>query len=856
MLRTGIYLQGRYEILGLIGSGGMADVYKAKCHKLNRLVAIKVLKEEFSDDSGFLGKFQMEAQAAAGLSHPNIVNVYDVVDEGNIHCIVMELIEGITLKSYILKKGKLEVKEAVGIAIQVAQGIAAAHEQKIIHRDIKPQNMIISRDGKVKVADFGIARAATTQTMTSEAMGSVHYISPEQARGGYSDARSDIYSLGITMYEMVTGRLPFEGENTVAIAIAQLQEPITRPSFYNPEIPVSLEGIILKCTEKKPERRYSQILEVIADLRRMLVHPDDDFVQPVPEVDMGAGTVVIGKEELEEIKRGIDSAREWDSLGSRDSMAVRDGIRDWEISGSRENMISRDNSRDWDNTNGRDSMTYRDNGRANTGGNMAYRDSNRDWDNTNGRDSMTYRDNSRANTGGNMAYRDNSRNWDNSGVKDSMTYRDNSQDWEISDDGDDVLTRDSRDWDNTGGRDYVRGRDNAGERNNRREWAWEEEEWERNQDRDHHNSRDNDVAPKFEKLLTSLGVLMAILIVAILVVVFSRIGGLLNFSSDDESSDIQTEIISSEESTSSMEVEVPNVLELPVDMAEDRLKESTLVMKVSGYANSDTVDKDCIISQEFPEGTVIQKYSTVTVVVSNGSDLVKLSELTLEGMTEETAKVLLEQKKLIVKEEQEYHDTIKEGQVIRYEPSQARPGETVTLYISAGPITVMKTVPDIRQKTEEEAISNLLQAGLNPGQVSQEYHDTIPQGYVISQGVEPNLLIKEGSTVSYIVSKGTEPKRYITTINENYNLGRAVGPGMLAADVTVEVRLKQTVNGETIYTTLMSPTTFAGTDIISLSFHDVEGAPGVETGEVEVFDVDSGQILASFPVKFTAVVEG
>ncbi len=824
MLRTGIYLQGRYEILGLIGSGGMADVYKAKCHKLNRLVAIKVLKEEFSDDSGFLGKFQMEAQAAAGLSHPNIVNVYDVVDEGNIHCIVMELIEGITLKSYILKKGKLEVKEAVGIAIQVAQGIAAAHEQKIIHRDIKPQNMIISRDGKVKVADFGIARAATTQTMTSEAMGSVHYISPEQARGGYSDARSDIYSLGITMYEMVTGRLPFEGENTVAIAIAQLQEPITRPSFYNPEIPVSLEGIILKCTEKKPERRYSQILEVIADLRRMLVHPDDDFVQPVPEVDMGAGTVVIGKEELEEIKRGIDSAREWDSLGSRDSMAVRDGIRDWEISGSRDNMISRDNSRDWDNTNGRDSMTYRDNGRANTGGNMAYRD--------------------------------NSRNWDNSGVKDSMTYRDNSQDWEISDDGDDVLTRDSRDWDNTGGRDYVRGRDNAGERNNRREWAWEEEEWERNQDRDHHNSRDNDVAPKFEKLLTSLGVLMAILIVAILVVVFSRIGGLLNFSSDDESSDIQTEIISSEESTSSMEVEVPNVLELPVDMAEDRLKESTLVMKVSGYANSDTVDKDCLISQEFPEGTVIQKYSTVTVVVSNGSDLVKLSELTLEGMTEETAKVLLEQKKLIVKEEQEYHDTIKEGQVIRYEPSQARPGETVTLYISAGPITVMKTVPDIRQKTEEEAISNLLQAGLNPGQVSQEYHDTIPQGYVISQGVEPNLLIKEGSTVSYIVSKGTEPKRYITTINENYNLGRAVGPGLLAADVTVEVRLKQTVNGETIYTTLMSPTTFAGTDIISLSFHDVEGAPGVETGEVEVFDVDSGQILASFPVKFTAVVEG
>ncbi len=228
MLRTGAYLQGRYEILSLIGSGGMSDVYKAKCHKLNRLVAVKVLKEEFSNDEGFVGKFQMEAQAAARLSHPNIVNVYDVVDEGNIHCIVMELVEGITLKSYIAKKGFLDVKEAVTIGIQVAQGIAAAHEQKIIHRDIKPQNMLISRDGKVKVADFGIARAATTQTMTSEAMGSVHYISPEQARGGYSDARSDIYSFGITLYEMVTGILPFEGDNTVAVALAQLQEPITR----------------------------------------------------------------------------------------------------------------------------------------------------------------------------------------------------------------------------------------------------------------------------------------------------------------------------------------------------------------------------------------------------------------------------------------------------------------------------------------------------------------------------------------------------------------------------------------------------------------------------------------------------
>ena len=894
MLRTGIYLQDRYEILGLIGSGGMADVYKAKCHKLNRLVAVKVLKAEFSDDPGFLSKFQMEAQAAAGLSHPNIVNVYDVVDEGSLHCIVMELIEGITLKSYILKKGKLEVKEAVNIAIQVAQGIAAAHEQKIIHRDIKPQNMLISRDGKVKVADFGIARAATTQTMTSEAMGSVHYISPEQARGGYSDARSDIYSLGITIYEMVTGRLPFAGENTVAIAIAQLQEPITRPSLYNLEIPVSLEAIILKCTEKKPERRYSQMSDVIADLRMMLLRPDDNFVQPVPEVDMGAGTVVIGKEELEEIKRGTSSSKDWDSLGSRESMTIRDGVRDWEISGSRDSMMSRDNSRDRDNVGGRDNMAYRDNStdrdgiayRDNSRDSMMprdnrrdwdnagsregiiYRDNSRDWDSTGGRDGMMPRDNSwgRDNAGGRdgMMPRDNSRDWDSIGGRDGMMPRDNSQDWEDSRAREDIIFRDSnREWDNEGvrdtvrDRDYGRGRDGTGDRG-REEWEWEEEEWEQNQDRERRDSKNTNVVPKFEKLLTVLGVLMAILIVAILIVVFSRVGGLLKFNTVETTSNSSTEIPSSEEPTSttnSTEVEMPDVLDLPVDIAEAKLKESTLVMKVSGYQDSDTVEKGRIISQQFPKGTVIQKYSTVTVVVSNGTDLINLSELSLEGMSRDAAKMLLEQKKLTVKQDQEYNNSVQKGMVIRYEPSQARPGETVTLYVSAGTAPVMKTVPDIREKSGEEAIAALTAAGLNPGEVSQEYHDTIPEGHVIRQGVDAGIRVEAGSVIPYTVSQGPQPRRYIATLHENYNMGGAIGPGMVAADTTIEVRLKQVSNGETIYTTLMSPTVFRGNDTVPLNFNEIEGAQGVETGEVEVINVDSGEILAKFPIEFRVVTE-
>ena len=278
MVVPGMYLADRYEILEKIGSGGMADVYKAKDHKLNRLVAAKVLKHEFSVDETFVKKFRVEAQAAAGLSHPNIVNVYDVGEEHGIHYIVMELVQGITLKKYIEMKGKLEIKEALNISVQIASGLQAAHDNRIIHRDVKPQNIIMSRDGKVKVTDFGIAKMADSTTVTTNAAGSVHYISPEQARGGYSDAKSDIYSLGITMYEMLTGRVPFEGETNVAVALLHIQGEMVPPRRLEPSIPRSFEKIILKCTQKKPERRYASARDLIADLRKVLTHPDGEYV--------------------------------------------------------------------------------------------------------------------------------------------------------------------------------------------------------------------------------------------------------------------------------------------------------------------------------------------------------------------------------------------------------------------------------------------------------------------------------------------------------------------------------------------------------------------------------------------------
>ena len=304
MVKDGIFLGNRYEVLSKIGAGGMADVYKGKDTMLNRYVAIKVLKKEYREDENFVRKFRSEAQAAAGLLNPNVVNVYDVGEDRGLYYMVMELVEGITLKEYIERKGRLSHKEIISIAIQMCTGIGAAHAANIIHRDIKPQNVIISRDGKVKVTDFGIAKAVTSNTISTNAMGSVHYTSPEQARGGFSDAKSDIYSIGITLYEMATGQVPFDGDSTVAVAMKHLQQEITPPSELVPDIPYSLEQIILKCTQKNGERRYPNTTQLIQDLKRSLVDPEGDFVV-IPPLG-NADTVIITDDELDDIRSNYD----------------------------------------------------------------------------------------------------------------------------------------------------------------------------------------------------------------------------------------------------------------------------------------------------------------------------------------------------------------------------------------------------------------------------------------------------------------------------------------------------------------------------------------------------------------------
>lgn len=303
MIKIGMLISDRYEIIEKAGTGGMADVYKAMDRRLNRFVAIKVLKQEFSTDTKFVTKFRAEAQSVAGLSHSNIVGVYDVGDEDGLHYIVMELVEGITLKKYIERKGRLDIREALGISIQIAQGLEAAHDNHIIHRDIKPQNIIISKEGKVKVTDFGIAKAASSNTITSNAMGSVHYISPEQARGGFSDEKSDIYSLGITMYEMLSGSVPFTGESTVAVALAHIQEEAVPLKQLQADIPNSVEMIVSKCMQKKPEMRYLNVTSLIDDLKQAVTDPDGDFVK-INNLVNDSATIHMSDDEVRKIRTG------------------------------------------------------------------------------------------------------------------------------------------------------------------------------------------------------------------------------------------------------------------------------------------------------------------------------------------------------------------------------------------------------------------------------------------------------------------------------------------------------------------------------------------------------------------------
>ena len=709
MLSVGTYLQNRYEILEQIGAGGMSYVYRAMCHTLNRQVAIKVLKEEFALDEAFVEKFKMEAQAAARLSHPNIVNVYDVVDEGDLHYIVMELVEGITLKSYIAKKGMLGTREAIGIALQMAQGIEAAHENGIVHRDIKPQNIIISMDGKVKVTDFGIARAASSQTMSATAVGSVHYISPEQARGGYCDTRSDIYSFGVTLYEMMTGKVPFEGDNTVTVALAHLEEPMERPSAVNPSVPVSLEKIILKCTQKKPEYRYGSMGEVIEDLRRALIEPDADFVEEAPRADSTARTVTISEEELNKIRQGSKKRRQAESGGQRIG-----------------------------------------------------------------------------------------RQMDPEEIEEPATVERQISDQEES-----------------------------------------------------RPERQEDVSPQLERLLTGLGIFVAVLFVAGVLLVLVRVSGIFNLGSGAERTQ---EAVTAEEETDEdgdTVVPMPDVMGLTMDQAEERLGESDLIPEWEEVM--DEAQKGTVIDQEPQAGETVERYSKVKITASSGSDQLDLTALGILEMTEEEAKDFFAQNRITASFQRQYSDTVELGKVISCDPMTVKAGDAVTVLISDGPEQEMTVMPDLLNRTEEEALALLAEAGLNPGRVTYDNSSTVPKDSVMGQEVPRGTAIMRGSEVGYTVSGGPasgDGQRYVGAISTTFDPSSLIGPGSGSVELRILIRLMQVVDGEPAYTPLMPATTVNGSTLIPINFSNIEGADGVDTGEVQVVNADTQEVLRSYTIQF------
>lgn len=683
MIKLGMLIADRYEILEKIGTGGMADVYKAKDIKLNRYVAVKVLKQEFAENKNFVSKFRVEAQAAAGLMHPNIVNVYDVGEEDGIHYIVMELVEGITLKKYIEKKSRLSTKEAISIAIQVAMGMEAAHNNHIIHRDIKPQNIIISKEGKVKVTDFGIAKAATSNTITSNVMGSVHYTSPEQARGGYSDERSDIYSLGITIFEMLTGRVPFNGETTVAIAIKHIQEDLPSPRDFVPEIPVSVEQIVFKCCQKSPDRRYQSMGELITDLKRSLMTPDENFVKQV-NADEEASTRMISDKDYSQIKKQSGASIE-EAMHLRKEEEVRRNVqKKQQPSGQKKKQQP----------SGKKQVKRKPKPQP-----QPPKKERED-------------------------------------VYHSRRKYEPDEDYEI----DEELEEDDEEEETTSG---------------------------------------------MERLTTILAIVAAVIIGCIILFLAGRAIGLFHTGGQDSEEEVTEE---------KKQVEMIDVVGKNIDDVKVALLNINLTPEIQ-YEENTQYAQGIVIKASADVGEMVDEGTNIVLTVSAGSEGIEVPKVV--GLSEAEAVSNLEQKGFQVSKTSAADQYIQKGNVISQSPeggSKAFSGATVTICISTGIENAKISVPDVMRKSEDEAMSILVEAGLQLGSVTEvTNNNTDYLGLVCYQSYSAGTYVDAGTRVDIHVSAGPAQATYRFTDSitpptsaedPNYKSGTMVTVTLMADDGT------------------------------------------------------------------------
>lgn len=685
MLKPGMILCDRYEILEVVGAGGMSIVYKARCHRLNRNVAIKVLKPEFSRDQNFVTKFRVEAQASAGLAHPNIVNVYDVYDDEGVYFIVMELVEGITLKDYIAENGRLTMDRAIDFAIQIASGLEAAHESHVIHRDIKPQNIIVSKNGNLKVTDFGIAKAASSNTLTSGAMGSVHYISPEQARGGYSDERSDIYSLGITMYEMVTGRVPFEGDNNVSVALMHIQSDMIPPRQYYPDIYSSFEKVILKATQKKPERRYLTASALIADLKRVQNNPNIDIVV-APTSITNSPTQEWSKEDVQAIRAGVNGS----------TQGAMNGVVNGAMAGAAYGAM---------------------NGYANQYGNGQLDTFNQPFQNEMGEMQPI------------------------GGIT--------------------PITADH-------------GRINQIMNDNSMEEAYELTEEEKApiiqnikkiQDYEDEIEDDDDDDDGLQKAVVIGGVLAAVVVAIIVMIFVGNFLGWFNFGDKSKKTTEDPKASTEEKVEDIAMIDVTGVTqEAAIKMLKNEgFKEENILIEM---VTDDEAQEGYVVEQSFKEGTPVPSNAKITLRVSAGAEEAIVPDVT--GYTDAQACTVITEAGFEYAHAYEYSDEVEKDYVISTTPaanSTAPKGSKVVITVSNGSEKKETAVPNIYGLSKEDAMTSIEAAKLKVGNVTEEHHETIPAGQVISQSPAANSPIEEGQSVDFVVSKGPEEKKVTYTAN-------------------------------------------------------------------------------------------